>query len=102
MKNNYCALSQEEIHRLPERFKGYLLSPFQFNLFFGLVHVPEEKFREMIALIAEYASLPNAQVDRAGQATPDKQSQESSRLRSNDLLGGSTIKPDTTKQENQP
>ena len=48
-----------------------------------------------------FKRLPNAQVDRAGQATPDKQDQKSSRLRSNDLLGGSTEKPDTTKQENQ-
>lgn len=70
MKNEYCTLSQEQINRLPDRFKGYLLSPFQFNLHYEHVHVPEDTFREMIALIAEYACLPNAKADLAGGSKP--------------------------------
>lgn len=55
MKNDYCNLAQEDIGRLPERFKGFLLSPFQHNLKDGYVLVPEDSFKEMIAVIAEYA-----------------------------------------------
>jgi len=55
MKNTYCALSQKQINALPERFKGFLLSPFQFNLRNGMVAVPEDTFKEMIDIITEYA-----------------------------------------------
>lgn len=56
MKNDYCELTQEQIHALPDRFKGFLLAPFQFNLQSnGYVSVPERTFREMIAVISEFA-----------------------------------------------
>jgi len=55
MKNDYCALTMEQIKSVPERFKGFLLSPFQFNLRNGYVLVPEDSFKEMIDIIAEYA-----------------------------------------------
>jgi hypothetical protein len=55
MKNDYCKLTQEDIVALPDRFKGFLLSPFQHNLRNGCVLVPEDAFEEMIAIIAEYA-----------------------------------------------
>lgn len=55
MKNNFCTMSEEEIALLPERFKGFFLSPFQHNLQRGYVMVPEDVFKEMIALIAELA-----------------------------------------------
>lgn len=55
MKNDYCSLTQEEIALLPDRFKGFLLSPFQHNLKGGYVLVPEDSFKDMIAVIAEYA-----------------------------------------------
>ena len=56
MKNDYCELSQDQIHALPDRFKGFLLSPFQFNLRNGMVAVPEDTFKEMIDIIAECAA----------------------------------------------
>jgi len=55
--NDYCKLSNAEIRALPERFLGFLLSPFQFNLRNGMVAVPEDTFSEMIDIIAEYAAL---------------------------------------------
>jgi hypothetical protein len=58
LKNNYCDLSHQQIRALPERFQGLLLSPFQFNLRDGMVAVPEDAFKEMIDLIAEYATNP--------------------------------------------
>jgi hypothetical protein len=61
MKNDYCDLSQQQIRALPERFQGFLLSPFQFNLRDGVVAVPEDTFKEMIDIIAEYAAHPNTQ-----------------------------------------
>lgn len=64
MKNNYCELSQEAISTLPARFKGYLLSPFQHNLRGGYVQVPEDAFKEMIAIIAEYAVKEAAAVEQ--------------------------------------
>lgn len=60
MKNDYCKLSQDEIRALPKRFLGFLLSPFQFNLRGGMVAVPEDTFKEMIDIIAEYAQLAAA------------------------------------------
>ncbi|HXU93212.1 MAG TPA: hypothetical protein VFP33_06095 [Gallionella sp.] len=57
MKNNYCKLSNEEIRKLPERFLGFLLSPFQYNLRNEMVVIPEDTFQEMIDIIAEYAQL---------------------------------------------
>lgn len=63
MKNDFCDLPQEAINDLPERFKGFLLSPFQFNRSDGFVQVPEDTFKEMVAIIAEYA-----QKDRAATA----------------------------------
>jgi hypothetical protein len=57
MKNSYCELSNKQILALPERFRGFLLSPFQFNLRNGMVTVPEDTFQDMIDVIAEYAAL---------------------------------------------
>lgn len=68
MKNDYCSLSQEEINALPERFKGFLLSPFQHNLQRGYVQVPEDSFKEMIDLIAEYAQQPRTINTEPGQS----------------------------------
>lgn len=56
MKNNYCDLTREQIEAVPERFKGFFESPFQYNLRNEFVAVPEDTFREMIAIIAEYAT----------------------------------------------
>jgi hypothetical protein len=56
MKNDYCELTYEQIAALPERFKGFLFSPFQFNLSNGYVGVPEDTFKEMIDIITEYAT----------------------------------------------
>lgn len=55
MKNDYCNLSYDEIKSVPQRFKGFFLSPFQYNLRNGMVLVPDDTFKEMIALIAELA-----------------------------------------------
>lgn len=55
MKNNYCDLTRQQINAVPERFKGFFLSPFQFNLRGGMVAVPEDTFKKMIDIIAEYA-----------------------------------------------
>lgn len=80
MKNDYCILPQEEIHRLPGRFKGFLLSPFQHNLKNGYVFVPEGAFKEMTAIIAEYASVADrlelaaVPVPRVGGNTSSKSS----------------------------
>lgn len=63
MKNKYCDLPQAEIHKLPERFKGFLLSGFQYNLKDGFILVPEDTFKEMIDIIAEYAvASSNAEI----------------------------------------
>lgn len=59
MKNDFCDLSQDEIHNLPDRFKGFLLSPFQFNKSNGFVMVPEDSFKEMIDIIGECAQASN-------------------------------------------
>jgi len=58
MKNDYCDLSESEIHSLPapDAVKGILLSPFQHNRFGGFVHVPEETFKEMVDLITKQSS----------------------------------------------
>lgn len=56
MKNEFCDMKQEDIRKLDERFQGFLLSPFQFNVHHGFVYVPEDTFKEMIDLIAEYAT----------------------------------------------
>lgn len=55
MKNSYCKLSNEQIKKLPERFLGFMLSPFQYNLRNEMVFVPEDTLQEMIDIIAEYA-----------------------------------------------
>jgi len=55
MKNNYCRLSQEDIRKLPERFHGFFLSPFQHNLRNGFIQVPEDSFQEMIDLLTQAA-----------------------------------------------
>lgn len=55
MKNTYCRLSQEEIRKLPERFQGFFLSPFQYNLRNEFILVPEDSFQEMIDLLTEAA-----------------------------------------------
>ena len=57
MKNDYCDLPRKDIANLPERFQGFLLSPFQFTLRNGYVAVPETSFKEMIDLITEFAQL---------------------------------------------
>lgn len=64
MKNSYCDLSHEQIRALPERFQGFLLSPFQFNVNFGMVAVPEDTFKEMIDIIAEFAVQSQLQKNR--------------------------------------
>jgi len=71
MKNDYCKLSQKEILALPERFLGFLLSPFQFNLRNGMVAVPEDTFQEMIDIIAEYATKVAAADRPAAQGEGD-------------------------------
>jgi hypothetical protein len=68
MKNDYCKLSQDQIRSLPSRFKGFLLSPFQFNLRGGMVSVPEDTFQEMIDIIAEYAVQDSAQAGEGSEA----------------------------------
>jgi hypothetical protein len=60
MKNNFCDLQQEAIHKLPGRFKGFLLSPFHLQVHNGYVMVPDDCFKEMIDIIAEYAQIANA------------------------------------------
>lgn len=55
MKNEFCDLSREQIATLPERFQGFFLSPFHLNRRNGYVLVPEDAFKEMIDLLAEYA-----------------------------------------------
>ena len=55
MKNDYCHLNEEEIHALPKRVRGFLLSPFQHNREAGYVMVPEDTFQEMINIIVEFA-----------------------------------------------
>jgi hypothetical protein len=55
MKNNYCRLSQEDIKKLPERFQGFFLSPFQYNLRNEFILVPEDSFQEMIDLLTDAA-----------------------------------------------
>lgn len=64
MKNDFCDLSQGEIHALqiPDEVKGFLLSPFQFSQQNGFVYVPIESFKEMIDLIAAHAKALDAQV----------------------------------------
>jgi hypothetical protein len=69
MKNDFCDLPQEAIHELPERFKGFLLSPFQHNVKNGFVLVPADAFKEMIDIIAEYAQ----QRPQPGISTQDPQ-----------------------------
>jgi hypothetical protein len=64
MKNDYCDLTHKQIRALPERFQGFLLSPFQWNLRNGMVAVPEDTFKEMIDIIAEYAAHPSIQHSR--------------------------------------
>jgi len=61
MKNDYCDLPHKQIRTLPERFQGFLLSPFQFNVRKGMVAVPEDTFKEMIDIITEYATHPTVQ-----------------------------------------
>jgi hypothetical protein len=61
MKNDFCSLTQEEIRKLPERFQGFLLSPFQCNQTdSGYVFVPGATFKEMIDIITEYAAQQKA------------------------------------------
>jgi hypothetical protein len=60
LKNNFCDLPQQDIHKLPERFKGFLLSPFHLNVKDGFVLVPDDTFKEMIDIITEYAQTHNA------------------------------------------
>ena len=48
-------MDEDEIKLLPNRFQGFLLSPFQYNVHGEYVRVPEDTFREMIALIEELA-----------------------------------------------
>lgn len=57
MKNNYCRLTEDEVEELniPNDFKGFFLSPFQFNLENGFVKVPEDCFIEMIEELVHYA-----------------------------------------------
>ena len=62
MKNNYCDLEQEEIHKLPEKYQGFLLSPFQFNVQNGMVAVPEDTFKKMIDVITEKAKDDSSSV----------------------------------------
>jgi CTP-dependent riboflavin kinase len=62
MKNNFCDLPQEEINKLPNRFKGFLLSPFHLNKHNGYVMVPDDCFKEMIDIIAEYALTHNVKL----------------------------------------
>lgn len=62
MKNDFCELSQSEIHALqiPDEVKGFLLSPFQFSQQNGFVYVPIESFKEMIDLITAHAKALDA------------------------------------------
>lgn len=55
MKNTYCRLSNADIRKLPERFHGFFMSPFQFNLRNGYILVPEDSFQEMIDLLTQAA-----------------------------------------------
>jgi hypothetical protein len=66
MKNDYCKLPEKQIHALPERFKGFLLSGFQHNLRNGFVMVPEDTFQEMIEIIAEYAEQSYIKATQGG------------------------------------
>lgn len=67
MKNDYCELSLEEITALPERFHGFLMSPFQYNLKDGFILVPEDAFKEMIDIIVECAraAIPASNKEQA-------------------------------------
>lgn len=60
VKNEFCDLSYEEIAKVPERFKGFFLSPFHFNERNGYVAVPTETFKEMIDLLIEFAAQETA------------------------------------------
>ena len=56
MKNDYCPLNQNDIHTLiPEKYKPFLLSPFQYSAKNGVVQIPEDVFREMIEIITQHA-----------------------------------------------
>lgn len=61
MKNSYCDLDEDQILELPKRFHGFLLSPFQFNLYHDYVHVPADTFKEMVDILVERAQLQKAQ-----------------------------------------
>ncbi len=67
MKNDYCDLSYKEIEALPERFRGFLFSPFQHNLRNGFILVPEDAFKEMIDIIVECAkaAIPASNKEQA-------------------------------------
>jgi len=57
MKNDFCNLSNEEIHALKvtSYVSGLLLSPFQFNEQRGYILVPKEVFKEITDIITAYA-----------------------------------------------
>lgn len=73
MKNDFCDLSQREIHdlKIPDEVKGFLLSPFQFSQENGFVYVPIESFKELIGLITAHAKALDSQ------ANPDNKSHQS-------------------------
>lgn len=64
MKNIYCELQEKDIRKLPERFQGFLLSPFYSDN--KLVYVPENTFKDMVKLITEYAQISDCKEDLNG------------------------------------
>lgn len=55
MKNAFCDLSEDEIAQVPNRYKGFLLTPFQFAQRFGFVMVSPDNFKALIDIVAEAA-----------------------------------------------
>jgi hypothetical protein len=55
VKNNYCDLPEAEIRQLPERYRGFMLSPLHLNLRDGYVWVPEDTFKDMVDIVVEAA-----------------------------------------------
>ena len=62
MKNDFCDLPQDEIHKLkiPMEMRGLLLSPFQFNDDGKWVSVPRETFKQFVDVVAAHAIMISA------------------------------------------
>jgi beta-lactamase regulating signal transducer with metallopeptidase domain len=60
MKNDFCDLDEELLHRMnrqnemPKLARGLLTSPFQFNERDGYVLVPTDTFKQFTDCVADY------------------------------------------------